>query len=261
MTVEMTAPPVALVTGAGAGIGLATSRAFAVAGYAVVLSDLDGGASEAAAAALRDEGHAATSVRCDISSPEDVDALLQAVEERHGRLDAVHANAGYSAYKLLEEMTVEEIRHQLDVNLLGHLLVVRAATGLLARSGGGSIVFTSSVQGHITLPGCAPYAAAKAGLMAVARALSVELGDRGIRVNTVSPGTIDTPMLRRDLSGMNTAETAAFVERVNGANALGRIGEAREIADVVVFLCSDGASYITGVDVPVDGGFLRVKKF
>ncbi len=183
------------------------------------------------------------------------------VDEQHGRLDAVHANAGYSAYKLLEDMSIDEIRHQLDVNLLGHLLVARAATPLLARSGGGSIVFTSSVQGHITLPGCAPYAAAKAGLMAVARALSVELGDRGIRVNTVSPGTIDTPMLQRDLSGMNTSETAAFVERVNGANALGRIGEAGEIADVVVFLCSDGASYITGADLPVDGGFLRVKKF
>ena len=207
----MTASRIALVTGAGAGIGLATSRAFAAAGYAVVLSDLDAASlPRPAAAALRDEGHDATGVRCDIASPDEVDALLRAVDEQHGRLDALHANAGYSAYKLLEDMSVDEIRHQLDVNLFGHLLVVRAAIGLLARSGGGSIVFTSSVQGHITLPGCAPYAAAKAGLMAVARALSVELGDRGIRVNTVSPGTIDTPMLQRDLSGMNTAETAAF---------------------------------------------------
>lgn len=179
------------MTGAGAGIGTASARAFAEAGYAVVLSDRDAASSEAA------------------------DALLRAIDDLHGR----------------------------------------------PRTGAGSIVFTASVQGHITLPGCAPYAASKAGLMAVARALSVELGDRGIRVNTVSPGTIDTPMLRRDLAGMNTAEAAAFRDRVDGANALGRVGEAREIADVVVFLCSDGASYITGADVPVDGGFLRVKKF
>lgn len=257
----MTDQPVALVTGAGAGIGAASARAFAAAGYAVVLSDRDAASSEAAAGALTADGFTTSSERCDISSPDDVDALLQAVDRLHGRLDAVHANAGYSAYKRLEEMTVDEIRTQLDVNLLGHLLVVRAATPLLVRSGGGSIVFTASVQGHITLPGCAPYAAAKAGLMAVARALSVELGDRGIRVNTVSPGTIDTPMLRRDLSGMNTSEAAAFMERVEGANALGRVGEAQEIADVVVFLCSDAASYVTGADVPVDGGFLRVKKF
>ena len=249
------------MTGAGAGIGTASARAFAEAGYAVVLSDRDAASSEAAAAALRADGFTAASVRCDISSADDVDALLRAIDDLHGRLDAVHSNAGYSAYKLLEEMTVDEIRTQLDVNLLGHLLVARAAIAPLARTGAGSIVFTASVQGHITLPGCAPYAASKAGLMAVARALSVELGDRGIRVNTVSPGTIDTPMLRRDLAGMNTAEAAAFRDRVDGANALGRVGEAREIADVVVFLCSDGASYITGADVPVDGGFLRVKKF
>ena len=122
-------------------------------------------------------------------------------------------------------------------------------------------MFTSSVQGHITLPGCAPYAAAKAGLMAVARALSVELGDRGIRVNTVSPGTIDTPMLRRDLSGMNTSEAAAFMERVEGANALGRVGEAGRSPTSSCSSAPTRASYITGADVPVDGGFLRVKKF
>ena len=257
----MTDQPVALVTGAGAGIGAASARAFALAGYAVVLSDRDAASSEAAAEALRRRRLHGLQRALRHLLTRDVDALLAAVDRLHGRLDAVHANAGYSAYKRLEEMTVDEIRTQLDVNLLGHLLVVRAATPLLVRSGGGSIVFTASVQGHITLPGCAPYAAAKAGLMAVARALSVELGDRGIRVNTVSPGTIDTPMLRRDLSGMNTSEAAAFLERVEGANALGRVGEAREIADVVVFLCSDAASYVTGADVPVDGGFLRVKKF
>src|SRR3954454_12775917 len=111
------------------------------------------------------------------------------------------------------------MRRQIDVNLVGHLYYIKAALGLLEHAAGGAIVITASVQGHMTLPGCAPYAAAKAGLMAVARALSVELGDRGIRVNTVSPGTIDTPMLRRDLSGMNTSEAAAFLERVEGANA------------------------------------------
>ena len=122
-------------------------------------------------------------------------------------------------------------------------------------------MLTASVQGHLTLPGCVPYAAAKAGLMAIARALAVELGSDGIRVNTVSPGTIDTPMLRRDLADMNQARPAAFLRKVEGANALGRIGAASEIADVVVFLCSDKASYVTGEDIVIDGGYLRVKKF
>jgi NAD(P)-dependent dehydrogenase (short-subunit alcohol dehydrogenase family) len=97
--------------------------------------------------------------------------------------------------------------------------------------------------------------------MATARALAVELGADAIRVNTVSPGTIDTPMLRRDLADMNSDDLAAFYAKVEGANALGRIGAAYEIADVVVFLCSDKASYVTGEDIVVDGGYLRVKKF
>ena len=158
-------------------------------------------------------------------------------------------------------MPIEEMRSQIDVNLMGHLYCAKAALPLLGAASGGSIVFTASVQGHVTLPGCVPYAAAKAGLMAVARALAVELGAKGIRVNTVSPGTIDTPMLRRDLSGMSHEKIDDFLKQVRGANALGRIGEAREIADVVVFLCSERASYITGEDILVDGGFLAVKKF
>jgi NAD(P)-dependent dehydrogenase (short-subunit alcohol dehydrogenase family) len=173
----------------------------------------------------------------------------------------VHSNAGVEGYFPLAEMSLEVLRRQIDVNLLGNLLVARAAIPLLRKSGGGSIVFTASVQGHLTLPGCVPYAAAKAGLMATARALAVELGADGIRVNTVSPGTIDTPMLRRDLADMNSDDVAAFYAQVEGANALGRIGSADEIADVVVFLCSDKASYVTGEDIVIDGGYLRVKKF
>jgi NAD(P)-dependent dehydrogenase (short-subunit alcohol dehydrogenase family) len=210
---------------------------------------------------LRADGIETLAVEVDVAEPAQVDALLQAVEDTWGRLDAVHSNAGVEGYFPLAEMSLEVLRRQIDVNLLGNLLVARASIPLLRSSGGGSIVFTASVQGHLTLPGCVPYAAAKAGLMATARALAVELGADGIRVNTVSPGTIDTPMLRRDLADMNSDDLAAFYAQVEGANALGRIGAAREIADVVVFLCSDKASYVTGEDIVVDGGYLRVKKF
>ena len=255
------AGPVALVTGAAAGIGEAAARAFGAAGYRVALADIDGPGASAAAEALRVTGVETLGVEVDVADPGQVDRLMGAVDDAWGRLDAVHSNAGVEGYFPLEEMSLEVLRRQIDVNLLGNLLIARASIAPLRASGGGSIVFTASVQGHLTLPGCVPYAASKAGLMATARALAVELGADGIRVNTVSPGTIDTPMLRRDLADMNSEDLEKFYRQVEGANALGRIGHASEIADVVVFLCSDKASYITGEDIVVDGGYLRVKKF
>jgi NAD(P)-dependent dehydrogenase (short-subunit alcohol dehydrogenase family) len=255
------AGPVAIVTGAAAGIGEAAARAFGSAGYRVALADINGEGASSAADALRAEGIETLAVELDVADPAMVEALVREVDDAWGRLDAVHSNAGVEGYFPLAEMPLEVLRRQIDVNLLGNLLVARAAIPLLRTSGGGSIVFTASVQGHLTLPGCVPYAASKAGLMATARALAVELGADGIRVNTVSPGTIDTPMLRRDLADMNSDDLAAFYKQVEGANALGRIGAAREIADVVVFLCSEQASYVTGEDIVVDGGYLRVKKF
>jgi NAD(P)-dependent dehydrogenase (short-subunit alcohol dehydrogenase family) len=249
---------VAVVTGAAAGIGLACARAFAKAGYLVALLDRDGDGVAAAAAEL---GDGALGIPCDVAAWEDVSAAFGRVGETFGRIDALHSNAGASGYFLFEEMAIEEMRSQIDVNLMGHLYCAKAALPLLSASPSAAIVFTASVQGHVTLPGCVPYAAAKAGLMAVARALAVELGGRGIRVNTVSPVTIDTPMLRRDLAGMSKDQLDGFFAQVRAANALGRVGGADEIANVVVFLCSELASYVTGEDVLVDGGYLAVKKF
>jgi len=252
---------VAVVTGAAGGIGRASVRAFAEAGYAVAALDLDEAGAQRAAEESAGPGGRALGIGCDVADWESVERAFARVGEELGRVDALHANAGSEGYFAFVEITIAELRRQIDVNLLGHLLCIKAALPLLERAGGGAIVITSSVQGHLTLPGCVPYAAAKGGLMAAARALAVELGPQGIRVNTISPGTIDTAMLDRSLAGMNTDEVADVLDRVRGANALGRIGEPREIADVAVFLCSRGASYVTGEDVVVDGGYLRVKKF
>jgi len=169
------------------------------------------------------------------------------------------ANAAVSVYTNLEDQDEETIDAVLDTDLKGALLCAQAAIPAMRRRGGGSIVFLSSVQGYVTLPGCVPYAAAKAGVVAAARALAVEVGVDGIRVNAVAPGTIDTPMLRRDLAGMNLEEADSFLARVERANALGRIGAPREVADVVVFLASDASSYVTGTSIVVDGGYLAVK--
>lgn len=248
---------VAVVTGAAAGIGQASAHAFAEAGYRLVLIDRE----QSALQAHVDEIAGASCHVCDVSDPVQVAKTFASIGASHGRIDALHSNAGVSTYSSFEDISVDELRRQIDINLLSHLFCVREALPLLSVPESSTIVFTASVQGYLTLPGCVPYAAAKAGLIAAARALSVELGGRGIRVNSVSPGTIDTPMLRRDLIGMDRDEVDGFFERVKQANALGRIGEAREVAEVVVFLCSDRATYVTGEDVVVDGGYLRVKRF
>ncbi len=250
---------VAVVTGAAGGIGRASVRAFAGAGYAVAALDLDG--DGATRAAEEEAPGRAIGVQCDVSDWESVQAAFARVREEYGRVDALLTNAGSEGYFSFEEITIEEMRRQIDVNLLGHLYCIKAVLPLLEAAGGGAVVMTASVQGHLTLPGCVPYAASKAGLMAVARALAVELGGKGIRVNTVSPGTIDTPMLDRSLVGMKIEEVENVMAGIRAANALGRVGEPREIADVVVFLCSEGASYVTGEDIVVDGAYLRVKKF
>ena len=165
-----------------------------------------------------------------------------------GGLDVMVANAAVGHYADLEEMAEEDIDRVLDVDLKGALTCAQLAIPAIRARGGGSIVFVTSVQAYATLRGCVVYGAAKAGLVAAARALAVEVGEHGIRVNAIAPGTIDTPMLARDLDKMNPAEAEGFLERVRAANALGRIGTTAEIGDVLVFLVSDAARYVTGAD-------------
>ena len=252
---------VAVVTGAGSGIGRACAVAFGAAGAAVVANDLVPDGLDTTLAEVEAAGGAAVSAVGDVRSPADVRGLVELASSKFGGLDVMVANAAVSIYTNLEEQDEETIDVVLDTDLKGALLCAQASIPALRERGGGSIVFLSSVQGYVTLPGCVPYAATKAGLVAAARALAVEVGSDGIRVNAVAPGTIDTPMLQRDLGGMNREEAASFLDRVKRANALGRIGEPREIADVVVFLASDAASYVTGTSIVVDGGYLAVKTF
>jgi 3-oxoacyl-[acyl-carrier protein] reductase len=205
-------------------------------------------------------GHAAPSIG-DVRLIADVDATVATAVHRFGGLDVMHANAAISVYREHETIDDETLEAILDVNLKGPLLCARAAIPALRERGGGSILFVSSVQGFLALPGCVTYSATKAGLVVAARTLAVEVGRYGIRVNAIAPGTIDTPMLERDLEPMNPDERGAFMDRVRAANALGRIGRPDEVASLAVFLASDDASYITGACVPVDGGFLAVKRF
>jgi NAD(P)-dependent dehydrogenase (short-subunit alcohol dehydrogenase family) len=242
---------VALVTGAASGIGLAIAQAFAEAGASVVAADLAAG----------DAAERIAPFEADVRRRSDVAAAVEFACERFGGLDVVVANAAVSVYEEFETQSEETIDLVLDTDLKGALLCAQLALPELRRRGGGSIVFLSSVQAYVTLPGCVPYAAAKAGLVAAARALAPEVGRYGVRVNGIAPGTIDTPMLQRDLGGMNREEADAFLRQVEQANALGRIGRPDEIAAVAVFLASDASSYVTGTTIVADGGYLSVKTF
>jgi len=251
---------VAVVTGAGSGIGRTCALSLAEAGAAVVVNDIDADAAEQAVQQVLAAGGRAVGHTGDVRRPDDVTTLVDAAVSELGRLDVMVANAAISTYVPFEEMSVEDMDLVLETDLRGALLCAQRSIPVLREAGGGSIVFISSVQAFVTLPGCVPYAAAKAGLVAAARALAVEVGRDGIRVNSVAPGTIDTPMLHRDLSGMNREEAEQFLQRVGDANALGRIGRPDEIAACVVFLASDASSYVTGSTLVVDGGYLAVKR-
>jgi NAD(P)-dependent dehydrogenase (short-subunit alcohol dehydrogenase family) len=252
---------VALVTGAGSGLGRGSAVALAAAGAAVVVNDVDAKGAAETVRLIEANGGRAVAHAGDVSHTADVRAAIALAVTTFGGLDIVHANAGVERYVNLETMSDEDMELLLNVDLKGVLLCFREAIPALRARKGGTLMATSSVQASHSLPGCVVYAAAKAAVIAAVRTLALEVGGDGIRVVAVSPGTIDTPMLRRDLADMNVADTEGFLQRVRNANTLGRIGTAKEIGDVIVFLAGPGASYITGTNIVVDGGFTAVKTF
>lgn len=252
---------VAIVTGAGSGIGRGSAIALAQAGAAVAIQDINQASADDTTRAICNNGGKAISVVGDVSRSVDVADSIQRTVDEFGQLDIVHANAGIAQYKELEHLSDEDMSQIIGVNLTGILLYARHSIPYLMASAEPAIIMTSSVQATHSLPGCVVYAATKAGIVAAARTLALEVGKSGIRVNAILPGTIDTPMLDRDLSGMNVEQAQDFLQRVREANALHRIGTVEEIGSAVVFLASSAASYVTGTALVVDGGFTAVKRF
>ena len=252
---------VAIVTGAGSGLGRGSALALVRAGATVVVNDVDEAGALETLTQIEAAGGTASVELADVSVKADVERLLEGAARRHGGVDVMHANAGVERYEELETMSEPDIDRLLDIDLKGALLCAQASIPAMKRRGGGSIIFTSSVQATHSLPGCVVYAAAKAGVIAAARTLALEVGPFGIRVNTISPGTIDSPMLTRDLDDMQADDREDFMRRVREANALHRIGTPEEIGEAVVFLASDRASYVTAANLVVDGGFSGVKSF
>lgn len=245
---------VAVVTGAASGIGTVIARRLSEAGARVCIHYRT---SEASATAVAEEigenGGDAVTMRADVTRAEDVKALFDGVAERLGAIDLLVNNAGNYPVAGLMDLTPADWDGVMETNLRSVFLCTQAAAGHMARSGGGSIVNIASIEGARTAHGHSHYSAAKAGVLMLTRSAASELGSRGIRVNSVSPG-----LIRRE--GIEAAWPDG-VERWLAACPLGRLGEAADVADACLFLCSEAARWITGADLIVDGGVLTGPAF
>ncbi len=248
---------VALVTGAGAGIGRAIVLAFAAEGAVVACLDVDRQAAEAAAAAARafaDPAGDTFGLRCDVADPTSVHAAVDTVRERCGALHIlVNAAARQDGGGRVTEIDYRDWQRTLDVNLGGAFLTCKEAIPLMADSGGGSIINVASQLARVAMPRTPAYCATKAGLVHLTRALAVDHADQGIRANSLSPGAIETQRLVAAFGDMESARSYLAPRHV-----LGRLGQPDEIAAAAVFLASNESSFMTGADLLVDGGYTAV---
>ena len=243
---------VALITGGNSGIGLATAKRFVDEGAYVFItgrrkSELD--------RAVKEIGRNVTGVQNDVAKPEDLDQLYAAVKEGKNKLDIVFANAGIGEFAPLGQITEEHFDKQFNVNVKGLLFTVQKALPLLQP--GASIVLNASIVSMTGSPAFSVYSATKAAVRSFARTWCVDLKERGIRVNAMSPGVVPTPGYHTSL-GMTQEQLDQFVQGSISQIPLGRVGAPDEIAKAVVFLASDDSSYINGIELFVDGGMAQI---
>jgi meso-butanediol dehydrogenase / (S,S)-butanediol dehydrogenase / diacetyl reductase len=247
---------IGLVTGAGDGIGWGIALRFASEGAAVGVLDLDQASCESVANEITQSGGKALALAADVSRADEVRAALSTLVDTFGVPTVLVHNAAVMPTGTLDETSEEDWDRVFAVNAKGAYLTSREVVPLMRRAGGGSIILMASVTGVIGLPGLAAYSATKGALISLARAMAIDYAREGIRVNSVSPGTIDSPLMRNFVAAQeDPGQTRKAFDEMH---PIGRIGTIQEVANVFVFLASDQSSFVTGADYAVDGG-LSVK--
>lgn len=243
---------VALVTGGGSGIGRASAALFAARGASVVVADLDEDGGRTTVKEIEGAGGAARFVRTDVADPAHVDAMVATAVDTFGRLDVALNNAGLpSTYAALADQTLADWDRTIAVNLTSVFLSMQAEIPVMLETGGGAIVNTSSAAGLMGFANLPAYVASKHGVIGLTKSVALEFARKGVRVNAVCPGTIRTQMLEGFTGGNEEA-----LQGMGRMQPIGRLGTPAEVAEAIVWLCSDAASFVTGHAMAVDGGTL-----
>jgi len=242
---------VVLILGGNSGIGLASAKAFAAEGGIVHITGRDQATIDAAVVEI----DGARGYRADMADLAAMEEVISAIEAQDGRIDVLFVNAGVGGFAPIRELTPEDWDKVHDINLRGAIFAIQKALRLMGR--GGAIVVTGSIGGHGVLPGNAAYGAAKAGLAMAVKIIAAELVGEGIRVNMVSPGPIETPLLHRN-PGISGEAVDALREQMIAAVPMRRMGQAEEVARAVLFFASEDASFVTAANLFVDGGALEL---
>ncbi|MDO4547606.1 MAG: SDR family oxidoreductase [Clostridia bacterium] len=242
----------AFVTGGARGIGKSVATALAEAGADIAIVDMDMPEAEKTAKWMAGEtGRDIFAIKCDVTSPEDVNAMTDAILARFGRIDVAFCNAGICINVPADEMTFEQWKKVIDVNLTGVFLTAQAAGKVMLKQGSGSIINTASMSAHIVnvpQPQCA-YNASKAGVIQLTKSMAIEWAKKGVRVNSISPGYIGTELI------LAAPHLTALIEEWNKIAPMGRLGRPDELQAIVVYLAGDASSFTTGSDFVVDGAF------
>lgn len=243
---------IAIVTGGSSGIGKAAVELFAEEGAVVIIADVQDGPGQQLADELAKRGRTGVYVRCDVSKEADVQAAVTLALSQYGRLDVMFNNAGIEGDQApTAEATLENWDRVIGINLKSVFLGTKYGIEAMLRGGGGSIINNASVAGLVGFAGIPAYCASKGGVVQLTRTAALEYATQGVRVNCLCPGVIDTPMVERFTGGSAEAET-----QMAALEPVGRMGTAREVAQLALFLASDRSSFITGAVIPVDGGFV-----